>query len=82
MASEGGLLTVTPAREKKKFITIREIRDELSKVSWTPRGELLFYAKVVVVATFLFGFAIYLVDLSIRALLESIGSLMKWAFLG
>ncbi len=78
----GVFLSDTTAQGSRKFLSFGEIRNELSKVTWTPRGELLFYAKIVVLATFFFGFAIYLVDLSIRGLLESISSLMKWAFLG
>ena len=78
----GVFLSDTTAQGSRKFFSFGEIRNELSKVTWTPRGELLFYAKIVVLATFFFGFAIYLVDLSIRGLLESISSLMKWAFLG
>jgi len=78
----GVFLSDTTAQGNRKFFSFAEIRNELSKVTWTPRGELLFYARIVVLATFFFGFAIYLVDLSIRGLLESISSLMKLAFLG
>ena len=73
-------MSAVPGKEKKKFSYFREVRHELAKVAWTPRGELWLCAKIVVVATFIFGFAIYLVDLSIRALLESIGSLMRMVF--
>lgn len=54
------------------FVFIREIKEELKKVSWTSREELIFSTKMVILSTFVFGFSIYLVDLSVKGLLEMI----------
>ena len=64
--------------EKKKVSYLREVQNELKKVTWTSREELLLSTRAVVVATFVFGFAIYLADLGIRGALEAIGQLARW----
>lgn len=52
------------------FTFITELKEELKKVSWTTRTELLQSTKVVVISVFVFGMGIYLVDLTIKGVLE------------
>jgi len=66
--------------EKKKLSYFREVQNELKKVTWTSKEELIFCTKAVIVATFIFGFAIYVVDLGIRGALELAGSLFRMIF--
>lgn len=68
--------TITTS-EKKKLSYFREVQSELKKVSWTSRQELIFCTKTVVIATFLFGFAVYLVDLALRAGIDLAGALFR-----
>jgi preprotein translocase subunit SecE len=58
---------------KKKFSLftfISELKDEMKKVSWTSKKELVFSTKMVLLSMFVFGFSIYLVDLCIKGVLE------------
>ncbi len=66
--------------EKKKLSFFREVQNELKKVTWTSRDELMLCTKAVILATFLFGFTIYIVDLGIRGSLELIGALFRMIF--
>jgi len=59
---------------------IQNFKDELKRVSWTTKAELLFCTKIVVGATFVFGMAIYLSDLAIKTTLDSISFLMHAIF--
>jgi len=70
----------TITTEKKKFSYFREVQNELKKVTWTSKQELIFCTKAVIIATFLFGFAIYAVDLAIRGVLNGAGSLFQVIF--
>lgn len=51
----------------------RQVQQELKKVSWTTREELIFCTKVVIVATLFFAIAIYVVDYAIKAILGLLG---------
>lgn len=66
--------------EKKKVSYLREVQNELKKVSWTSRVELLFCTKAVIIATVVFGFAIYVVDLGIRGALELAANFVRMIF--
>jgi preprotein translocase subunit SecE len=46
---------------------IRDVRKELNLVSWPSRSELTGTTIVVIVAVFLFGFFLYLVDMGVGA---------------
>ena len=70
----------TTITEKKKLSFFREVQNELKKVTWTSKDELILCTKAVIIATFLFGFAIYVVDLGIRGSLELIGALFRMIF--
>jgi preprotein translocase subunit SecE len=66
--------------EKKKVSYLREVQNELKKVTWTSKEELLFCTKAVIIATFLFGLAIYAVDLSIRGVLDTAAHFVRMIF--
>lgn len=61
-----------PPMEKKSrkdlFAFIGNLKEELKKVSWTTKAELLSATKIVVIGTFSFGIGIYGVDLIIKGL--------------
>ncbi len=63
--------------EKKSSTSIisfvEGIKTEFKRVSWTGRDELLSYTKMVVLATFISGFAIFGVDLALQKLLSLLG---------
>ena len=52
---------------------LRDVKEELKKVSWTTKAELIQSTKAVVGATFFLGLGIYLIDLSIKGFLHFIG---------
>lgn len=66
--------------EKKKVSYFREVQNELKKVTWTSKHELIFCTKAVIIATVLFGLAIYVVDLGIRGVLDLAGNLVRMFF--
>lgn len=72
------MTTITPVA-KKKLSFLREVQGELKKVNWTSRAELIQSTKVVLVATFLFGFAIYFADVAIRSVIDGLGALVRMA---
>jgi len=51
------------------------IKQEAKKVHWTSKPELLRSTKVVIVATPIFGFLIYGVDLVVRGFLDMLAML-------
>ncbi len=52
---------------------VEGIKGEFKRVSWTGRDELLSYTKMVVLATFISGFAVFGVDLALQKLLSLLG---------
>lgn len=69
-----------PASGKKAVAFFGEVKGELKKVDWTSKDELKVYTKVVLASTFLFGFFIYLVDLTIQGGLFGIHSIVRAIF--
>lgn len=59
-------------KKKPTLGYIQGIKDELKKVSWTTKEELMLSTKVVVVATFACGVGIYFVDLLVKGGLDFI----------
>ncbi len=55
-----------------------EVKQELKRVDWTSKEELISYARIVVSCIFLFGFSIYCIDLLLRSGLGAINFLVKW----
>ena len=72
------------SREKKKrkdvFTFISELKDELKKVSWTTKPELISATKVVVISVFVFGMEIYMVDLMVKGVLELVKRSLLFIF--
>lgn len=56
---------------------VGDIKSEIHKVHWTSREELLAYTKIVVITTFLFGMAIYFVDMMIQGSLSALSYLLS-----
>ena len=54
-------------RFRRSVDFIRDVRKELNMVSWPSRTELTGTTIVVIVAVFLFGFFLYLVDMGVGA---------------
>lgn len=66
--------------EKRKLSYFREVQNELKKVTWTSKEELILCTKAVIFATFIFGLAIYAVDLLIRGVLDGIFAFLRMIF--
>lgn len=66
--------------EKKKESYFREVQNELKKVTWTSKEELIFCTKAVIIATFVFGLATYAVDLGIRGALDLASNFVRMIF--
>lgn len=62
---------------EKKVSYFREVQNELRRVTWVSKPELILFTKVVVLSTIFFGFAIFTVDLGIRGVLNLLSSLMR-----
>ncbi len=54
-------------RFRRSIEFIRDVRKELNMVSWPSRTELTGTTIVVIMAVFLFGFFLYLVDMGVGA---------------
>lgn len=70
----------TTVTKEKRASYFREVQNELKKVTWTSKAELILSTKAVIIATFVFGFAIYLADLALRGALNGVGSLARLIF--
>jgi preprotein translocase subunit SecE len=53
------------------FSFIQEFKEELKKVTWTSKSELILCTKIVLATTFVFGLGIYLTDLAISGVLNA-----------
>ncbi len=58
------------AKVAQNFFT--GVKAEFKKITWTSKEDLQNYTKIVVGATFLCGMCVYLVDLGIRGVLETL----------
>ena len=74
--------SLPPQVQEKKAGTsyIRELKEELQKVTWTTKDELALCTKIVVGATFMLGLGIYIADLVIKGFLNGIGSFVHLIF--
>jgi preprotein translocase subunit SecE len=71
------LLTTSEPKGKAVVNLVGDIKQELKKVEWTSKEELQVYTKIVLASTFLFGLAIYVIDLAIQGVLGGINLLLK-----
>lgn len=68
-------------RDVKKIAHfIGDVKQELKRVEWTSKDELKSYTKIVLISTFLFGFFIYLIDLTIQGVLGGINFIISALF--
>jgi preprotein translocase subunit SecE len=65
---------------RKMFRFIEEVKSEFHKIQWTDGEEVVVYAKVVVLATFFLGMAIYFADLVIQRTLSGLEVVFKLLF--
>lgn len=65
-------------KKAKKWNFFFDIKEELKKVSWTTKQDLVLCTKIVIGATFGFGLGIYLVDLLIKGSFDALNLLVKW----
>lgn len=68
--TSGGVDQSVSSKKIQHFIA--DVKAEIQKITWTQRDELIFYTQLVVGATFLFGMAIYGLDLVIQTLLATL----------
>jgi preprotein translocase subunit SecE len=73
-----------PKLDKRKrrdpFSFISDLKEELKKVSWTTKAELLSATKIVVISVFAFGIGIYIMDLAIKGILELVKRTLLFIF--
>jgi preprotein translocase subunit SecE len=55
---------------------LHELKEELKKVKWTTKDELILFTKIVVGSTFVLGLGIYAVDLTIKGVLTGFAALL------
>lgn len=67
-------------KKKLRLSFVQELKDEMKKVSWTTKDELILSTKVVIGATFILGFGIYLFDLVIKGGLDLIALVAHYIF--
>jgi len=70
-----GTVKKKPANKAQGFI--KEMREEMKKVSWTTREELRICGKIVIGTVFALGFGIYFIDLCIRFCLSGVGHFVR-----
>ncbi|MBS0648776.1 MAG: preprotein translocase subunit SecE [Verrucomicrobia bacterium] len=63
-----------------KWNFLYELKEELKKVTWTTKEELILFTKIVVGSTFALGLGIYGVDLFIKGVLNGFGALIHLIF--
>lgn len=63
---------------KVKGSFLASLKEELKKVTWTEKKELQHATKVVLATTFFFGLGVYLMDLMIKGVLDSLSQIGKW----
>lgn len=68
------------SKRMKFFSYVQELKQELQKVSWTTKDELIFSTKAVIGTTFVLGLGIYLIDLVIRGFLDVIALVVHFIF--
>mgnify|MGYP001393646656 CR=1 FL=1 len=74
MTTSQKIVQISAVGKKKKAKTayIQELKEEMKKVSWTTKEELVLCTKIVIGTIFTLGLGIYIVDLVIRNVLLGI----------
>lgn len=71
---------VSKKKRQSLFAFISGLKEELKKVSWTTKPELLSATKIVILSTFCFGIGIYGVDLVVKGALETLKRALLFLF--
>lgn len=71
--ASSGASQSTPASGNSPGAFLGEVKGELGRITWTSKEELQVYTKIVVIATFFLGMAIYASDLTIQSILKGLG---------
>ena len=66
--------------KSSRITYVKELKEELAKVTWTTKEELILFTKIVVGATFALGLGIYGIDLFIKGVLNGFGALVHLIF--
>jgi len=67
-------------KRRSFFDYVYDLKEELKKVTWTSKSELLFSTKMVLFSAVIFGFGVYFVDLCVKGLLETIKKTLHFIF--
>ena len=65
---------------RSTFRFFGSVKQELKKIAWTNRKDLIAYTKVILASTFIVSFLIYLVDLCIQKSLQVVHLVTQWIF--
>lgn len=65
---------------KKVGAYFADLKAEFYKITWTSRDELKTYTLVVVAATFILGFAVYMTDVAIQGALAMVDMIVRVIF--
>ncbi|HRD56080.1 MAG TPA: preprotein translocase subunit SecE [Parachlamydiaceae bacterium] len=65
-------------KSHKLWDFIADVKQELSKITWTTPEELRAYTKIVIAATFCFGIGVYIIDLMIQMVLGTLESAIRF----
>lgn len=77
---EKGMIQTKLEVKKRSKSYLDQLREEIKKISWPQMDELKICTKVVIGATFFFGFGIYFSDLVIKSALDTLSILCKAVF--
>ncbi len=64
------IMSLSGKRNKKYYL--REVQEEIKKVSWTTKEELILSTKIVLGATFLCSMGVYATDLTVRSCMNAV----------
>jgi len=59
-------------KKRASFDFVQQIKSEFSNITWTSSEEMKSYTKIVVGSTFVLGLGVYLVDLTIQSVLNTL----------
>jgi len=71
MTSPSKIVTMKE-KEKNRTSYFREVQKEIKKISWVSKKDLFMLTKVVLGATLICGFGIYLADITLQNALQAI----------
>jgi preprotein translocase subunit SecE len=70
----------TDAGRQQAASYVRDLKEEVRKITWTTKSELVFCTKLVIGTIFVFGLGIYLVDLLVKGGLDTINTAIRFIF--